>query len=179
MSIFFKRIIVYGLLVLALLTIFNQASINTSFAESLVNIKAPSIASSTWLNTTQLDNAALSGKVFLVEFWTYGCYNCKNVEPYVKSWYQQYHQQGFEVIAVHSPEFDREADINNVSDYLKHNNIHYPVAIDNDFAIWKRYSNRYWPAMYLVDKKGIIRYYHFGEGSYASTEKMIQALLQE
>ncbi len=179
MRILFKRILIYVLVLLTLLVIFNQRSINTSFADSLIHIKAPSIAAANWLNSAPLNNAALAGKVFLLEFWTYGCYNCRNVEPYVKSWYQKYNQQGFEVVAVHSPEFDREADISNVSEYTKKNGIHYPVAIDNDFSIWNRYSNRYWPAMYLVDKKGVIRYYHFGEGSYAATEKMIQSLLQE
>jgi len=168
-----------ALIVLTLVAVFNQRAIDTSYADSLVNIKSPSIVTSNWLNSGPLDNELLKGKVFLVEFWTYGCYNCKNVEPYVKSWYEKYHSQGFEVIAVHSPEFDREADIDNVKDYLQRNAITYPVAIDNDFAIWKRFSNRYWPAMYLVDKKGNIRYYHFGEGRYADSEKMIQTLLQE
>ncbi len=171
--------VIYLLLLLTLLAVFNSRAIDTSAAERLVNIKAPSITASRWLNSKPLDNSALKGKVVLVEFWTYGCYNCRNVEPYVKQWYSSYQQQGFEIVAVHSPEFEHEADIGNISAYLKRNKISYPVAIDNDFAIWKRYSNRYWPAMYLVDKQGMIRYYHFGEGRYQQTESMIRRLLQE
>jgi thiol-disulfide isomerase/thioredoxin len=171
--------LIYFLVLLSVLALFNRNSINTSVADSLINVKAPSINAVNWLNTSPLDNSSLRGKVYLLEFWTYGCYNCRNVEPYIKKWYAKYQQQGFEVVAVHSPEFDHEANIKNVSAYLKRNGITYPVAIDNDFAIWKRYSNRYWPAMYLVDKQGMIRYYHFGEGRYAATEAMINALLQE
>ena len=115
----------------------------------------------------------------MVEFWTFECYNCKNVEPYVKSWYKKFQSQGFEIVAVHTPEFDRERDINNVRAYIKDHAITYPVAIDNDFTIWRRFSNRYWPAMYLVDKQGNVRYRFIGEGNYSRIEKTIQALLNE
>jgi thiol-disulfide isomerase/thioredoxin len=171
--------VIYLLIALTLFAVLSSNSINTSAADRLANVAAPSIEAANWLNTGPLDNASLKGKVFLLEFWTYGCYNCRNVEPYIKKWHAQYQQQGFEVIAVHSPEFAHEADISKVSAYLKRNGITYPVAIDNDFAIWKRYANRYWPAMYLIDKQGMIRYYHFGEGRYAATEAMIRSLLQE
>ncbi len=167
------------LLLMTALAVLNQVSINTHAAERMINVKAPSIKAARWLNSAPLDNQAMLGKVYVVEFWTYGCYNCRNVEPYVKKWHARYRQQGFEVIAVHSPEFAHEADIDKVSAYLQRNAIAYPVAIDNDFAIWNRYSNRYWPAMYLVDKQGMIRYYHFGEGRYDATEAMIRKLLQE
>lgn len=173
------RSVIYLLLMLSVIAIFNQQTLNVSHAKSLLNLPAPSFHSSQWLNTKALNNKALKGKVVLVEFWTFGCYNCRNVEPYVKDWYRKYHQQGLEVVAIHSPEFPHEARIENVKKYLLKNNINYPVAIDNDFAIWKRFNNRYWPAMYLMDKKGVLRYYHFGEGQYTVTEKMIQTLLQE
>lgn len=140
---------------------------------------APSISTQQWLNSSPLELAKLKGQVVMVEFWTYGCYNCVNVEPYVKKWYKKYKDKGFVVVAVHSPEFDHERDINNVKSYIKRKGINYPVAIDNDFAIWKRYSNRYWPAMYLIDKKGQLRYRHIGEGAYGQTEAMIRELLAE
>lgn len=140
---------------------------------------APSIAGKQWLNSVPLTLAGLKGKVVMVEFWTYGCYNCVNVEPYVKQWYGRYKDKGFEVVAVHSPEFSHERKLDNVQAYVVQKGIKYPVVIDNDFAIWRRYSNHYWPAMYLIDKQGQIRYRHIGEGRYQQTEKMIQALLAE
>jgi len=153
--------------------------ISNSVAAQMVNLRAPSIETSTWLNTSGLTDKNLKGKVYLVEFWTFDCYNCVNVEPYVKQWHRQYKSQGLEVVSVHSPEFAHEKDINNVRRYVKEKQIIYPVAIDNDFSIWKRFNNRYWPAMYLVDKKGVIRYTHFGEGRYDTTEDMIKKLLEE
>jgi len=179
MKIKIMRGVIYLLIALSLVAVFNQQAVNVSYARGLLNIAAPSIASPQWLNSTPLDNNALKGKVYLVEFWTFGCYNCRNVEPYVKNWYAKYHAQGFEVIAVHTPEFAHEARLENVKTYLKKNSINYPVAIDDDFSIWNRFSNRYWPAMYLVDKKGVLRYYHFGEGEYETTQQMIETLLQE
>ena len=140
---------------------------------------AAEITAKTWLNTTPLSLEKLQGKVVMVEFWTYGCYNCVNVEPYVKQWYETYHDQGFEIIAVHSPEFSHERVLDNVRAYVKRKQIKYPVAIDNDFAIWKRYNNRYWPAMYLIDKQGQVRYLQIGEGRYRQTENMIKRLLAE
>jgi len=115
----------------------------------------------------------------MVEFWTFECYNCRNVEPYIKSWYQKYQTEGFEIIAVHTPEFDRERDVNNVRNYLKQHAISYPVAIDNDFSIWQRFSNRYWPAMYIVDKQGNLRYRFIGEGNYSKIENIIRQLIRE
>ena len=136
------------------------------------NVKAPEITSSKWLNSSPLNWEALKDKVVLVEFWTFECYNCKNVEPYVKGWYEKYKTKGLEIIAVHTPEFDHEKQIDNVKDYIKDHNINYPVAIDNDFKIWKSYSNRYWPAMYLVDKKGYVRYRFIGEGNYQQMHRL-------
>lgn len=146
---------------------------------SELKLPAPAIDSNSWINSEPLNWDALKGKVVLVEFWTFECYNCKNVEPYIKGWYDQFQNQDFEIVAVHSPEFDRERDINNVRQYVKGHTITYPVAIDNDFKIWRRFSNRYWPAMYLVDKQGNIRYRFIGEGNYKRIEKSIETLLSE
>jgi len=140
---------------------------------------APDFNGQTWLNSPPLTLDGVKGKVVMVEFWTYGCYNCVNVEPYVKQWYQRYKSQGLEVIAVHSPEFSHERKIDNVRAYVKRKGIPYPVVLDNDFAIWRRYDNHYWPALYLIDKQGQLRYQTIGEGRYRQTEEMVQALLAE
>src|SRR6266852_9960483 len=135
---------------------------------------APEITGQTWINAAPTRLADLKGKVVLVEFWTFGCFNCRNVEPYVKDWHQKYADQGLVVIGVHAPEFDYERDIENVKQHIRKNDIRYAVPIDNDFTTWNRYGNRYWPAMYLIDKQGIIRYTRFGEGGYAQTEQSIR-----
>ncbi|MEK9141209.1 MAG: redoxin domain-containing protein [Nitrospirota bacterium] len=148
-------------------------------ADAIVGKPAPDITSETWLNSAPLRMTDLRGKVVMVEFWTFGCYNCRNVEPYVKQWYRQYMDQGFVVIGVHSPEFSHEREIENVKRYMVEHDIRFPVPIDNDFSTWNRYGNRYWPAMYLIDKRGVIRYVKIGEGGYGETERQIQALLAE
>ena len=123
-----------------------------------VGMKAPDIASRTWLNSEPIHLSELKGKVLMVEFWTFGCYNCRNVEPYLKKWHEKYAVQGLVVIGVHSPECSCEHDLDKVMSYLKQHDIRFPVPIDNNFSIWNRYGNRYWPAMYLIDKQGMIRY---------------------
>lgn len=148
-------------------------------ADAMIGKPAPDIINPTWLNSAPLRMADLRGKVVMVEFWTFGCYNCRNVEPYVKEWYRHYADQGFLVIGVHSPEFSHEREIENVKRYMKEHDIRFPVPIDNEFSTWNRYGNRYWPAMYLIDKRGIIRYVRIGEGGYSETERQIQALLAE
>lgn len=148
-------------------------------ANAGVGMKAPDITSQTWLNSSPLHLSDLKGKVVMVEFWTFGCYNCRNVEPYVKQWYRKYGDQGLVVIGVHSPEFSYEHNLDKVQRYLKDHDIRFPVPIDNDFATWNRYGNRYWPAMYLIDKQGVIRHVRIGEGGYQETERLIQSLLQE
>lgn len=140
---------------------------------------APEITSDTWINSGPKSLADLRGHVVLVEFWTFGCWNCRNVEPHVKQWFERYNKQGLEVIAVHAPEFERERAIENVRAYVAAEKIAYPVAIDNDFANWKRYNNEYWPTIYLVDKRGILRYQKIGEGEYDTTERVIRDLLDE
>ncbi len=140
---------------------------------------APAITARDWLNTPALKAHDVDGKVVLIEFWTYGCWNCRNVEPYVKQWHERYQDKGLVVIGVHTPEFDHEKQHENVAAYVRKNGIDYPIAIDNDFANWNRYHNRFWPALYLRDRKGVIRYRHFGEGRYRETEAAIRKLLAE
>lgn len=132
-----------------------------------------------WINSPPLSAADLRGKVVLVDFWTYSCINCLRSLPYVNAWAEKYKDQGLVVIGVHAPEFAFEKDINNVAKAVKDLNIGYPVAIDNNYAIWRGFNNRYWPAHYFIDAKGRIRGHHFGEGNYDESEKMIQQLLAE
>ena len=140
---------------------------------------APEISGQSWLNSKPVKIENLKGKVVLVEFWTFGCFNCRNVEPYIKGWYQKYVGQGLVVIGVHSPEFSYERSVANVENYIREHSVKYPVVIDNDFKTWKRYNNSYWPAVYLIDKRGIIRYLRIGEGGYRQTEQQIIDLLGE
>jgi cytochrome c biogenesis protein CcdA/thiol-disulfide isomerase/thioredoxin len=140
----------------------------------------PSLAGATsWLNSPPLSPAMLRGKVVLVDFWTYSCINCLRSLPYVKSWYEKYKDHGLVVIGVHSPEFAFERDVNNVSKAVKDLGVSYPVALDNDFAIWRGFGNEYWPAHYFVDAEGRIRGHHFGEGDYAESELILRELLQQ
>ncbi|MBV6822262.1 cytochrome c biogenesis protein DipZ [Pseudomonas sp. PD9R] len=132
-----------------------------------------------WLNSPPLDAQALKGKVVLVDFWTYSCINCLRTLPYVKAWAEKYRDQGLVVIGVHAPEFAFERDVSNVTKAMKDLGINYPVAIDNDFKIWRAFNNEYWPAHYFADAQGRIRYHHFGEGEYAESERVIQQLLRE
>jgi cytochrome c biogenesis protein CcdA/thiol-disulfide isomerase/thioredoxin len=142
--------------------------------------RAPSLDGAVqWLNSKPLTNAELRGKVVLVDFWTYSCINCIRTVPYVRAWAERYKDQGLVVIGVHSPEFAFEKNVDNVRKAVGDFKIDYPVAIDSDFTIWRSFSNNYWPAHYLIDATGQIRYSHFGEGSYRQTEKAIQDLLRE
>lgn len=140
---------------------------------------APEITAETWLNSEPLSMRELRGRVVLVEFWTYGCYNCKNVEPYVQRWHERYADQGLVVLAVHSPEFEYESKLDNVRRYVADNDIAYPVAVDNDFSTWRAFGNRAWPTFYLIDKQGDVVYSHIGEGAYDRTEATIRRLLAE
>ncbi|MBY3121716.1 cytochrome c biogenesis protein DipZ [Rhizobium laguerreae] len=132
-----------------------------------------------WLNSEPLTTEQLRGKVVLVDFWTYSCINCIRTIPYVRAWAEKYADQGLVVIGVHAPEFAFEKKIDNVKKAIGDFQIGYPVAIDNDYGIWRAFENSYWPAAYLIDAKGQIRYHHFGEGNYNRTEKAIQDLLRE
>ncbi|MFJ3487529.1 cytochrome c biogenesis protein DipZ [Pseudomonas sp. NPDC090202] len=132
-----------------------------------------------WLNSPPLTAEQLKGKVVLVDFWTYSCINCLRSLPYVKAWADKYHDQGLVVIGVHAPEFAFERDVKNVTKAMADLGIHYPVAIDNDYKIWRAFDNQYWPAHYFADAQGRIRYHHFGEGAYDESERVIQQLLRE
>jgi thiol-disulfide isomerase/thioredoxin len=132
-----------------------------------------------WLNSPPLTKAGLKGKVVLVEFWTYSCINCQRSIPHVRAWEEKYRSQGLVVIGVHTPEFDSEKDEDNVRQALKDLKITYPVAVDNEYEIWRAFDNQYWPAHYFVDAQGRIRYHHFGEGAYDESERVIQELLAE
>lgn len=161
----------------------NGAMIDTSktFHSNLsVEGTAPALDGAVeWLNSPPLTAEQLRGKVVLVDFWTYSCINCIRTTPYVRAWWDKYKDQGLVVIGVHAPEFAFEKKVDNVKQAVGDFKITYPVAIDNDYRIWRAFDNSYWPAHYLIDAKGKIRYHHFGEGSYGETEKAIQDLLRE
>lgn len=130
-----------------------------------------------WINSKPLSMEDLRGKVVLVDFWTYSCINCIRTFPYLKRWYANYKDKGLVILGVHTPEFAFEQQPTNVAAAAKRHGITYPVVLDNDYAIWKSYGNLYWPAHYLIDKEGNLRYYHFGEGKYLETENAIRQLL--
>ena len=140
----------------------------------------PSLAGAVqWLNSAPLTAEQLKGKVVLVDFWTYSCINCLRSIPYVRAWADKYKDQGLVVIGVHAPEFAFEKNIYNVNQAVAKLGIDYPVAVDNDYAIWRAFNNEYWPADYFIDANGKIRHHFFGEGDYAQSEKVIQQLLAE
>jgi thiol-disulfide isomerase/thioredoxin len=140
----------------------------------------PSLGGATgWLNSQPLKTDSLSGKVVLVDFWTYTCVNWRRTLPYVRAWAAKYKDHGLVVVGAHTPEFSFEHNVDNVRWAIKNMKIDYPVAIDSDYTIWNAFSNEYWPAAYFVDAKGRIRHHQFGEGDYAQSERVIQQLLTE
>jgi len=130
-----------------------------------------------WINSNSLTLADLRGKVVMIDFWTYSCINCIRTLPYLETWHEKYSDQGLVIIGVHAPEFQFEKKIENVQKAVNDRGLKYAVVQDNDFATWRAYNNRYWPAKYIIDQKGDLRYYHFGEGEYEQTEKVINQLL--
>jgi len=132
-----------------------------------------------WLNSAPLNRKSLRGKVVLIDFWTYTCINSLRPLPYVKSWAAKYKDAGLVVIGVHTPEFSFEHEPANVENALRDLKVIYPVAIDSNYRIWQAFNNEFWPAQYLIDGKGRIRYHHFGEGDYVEIEHVIQELLKE
>jgi cytochrome c biogenesis protein CcdA/thiol-disulfide isomerase/thioredoxin len=132
-----------------------------------------------WLNSSPLTFEGLKGKVVVIDFWTYSCINCLRAIPYVKAWAEKYKDYGLVVIGVHTPEFAFERNINNVRAAVSDLKIEYPVAIDNEYKIWRSFDNKYWPAHYFVDANGRTRFHHFGEGEYDQSEQVIQRLLEE
>jgi thiol-disulfide isomerase/thioredoxin len=140
----------------------------------------PSFSGATaWLNSPPLTPEALRGKVVLVDFWTYSCINCLRALPYVKAWYEKYKDHGLVVIGVHAPEFAFEKDLGNVRHAVSDLGITYPVALDDNYAIWQGFNNQFWPAHYFIDAAGHIRSHHFGEGNYQESEQTIRELLAQ
>jgi thiol-disulfide isomerase/thioredoxin len=141
-------------------------------------VHMPSLSGATgWLNSEPLGPAELQGKVVLVDFWTYTCINWLRTLPYIRAWAKEYENDGLVVLGVHTPEFPFEQDLDNVRRAVEDMQIEYPVALDGDYAIWDAFANRYWPALYFVDREGAIREHHFGEGRYEQSERVIQQLL--
>jgi thiol-disulfide isomerase/thioredoxin len=132
-----------------------------------------------WLNSEPLTPAGLRGKVVLVDFWTYTCINWLRQLPYLRAWAEKYSGHGLVVIGVHTPEFSFEHNPGNVRRAVQDMRISYPVATDNDYAVWSAFGNHYWPALYVADPQGRIRHHHFGEGEYGQSEMVIQQLLAE
>jgi thiol-disulfide isomerase/thioredoxin len=132
-----------------------------------------------WLNSAPLTNEELRGKVVLVDFWTYTCINWLRTLGYVRAWAEKYADQGLVVVGVHTPEFPFERDVDNVRWAAKEMRVEFPIALDSDYAVWRAFNNRYWPAVYIADAEGRIRHHQFGEGGYAECERTIQQLLRE
>jgi thiol-disulfide isomerase/thioredoxin len=133
----------------------------------------------TWLNSAGLTPAGLRGQVVVVDFWTYTCVNWLRTLPYVRAWAAKYRHAGLTVVGVHTPEFGFEHDLDNVKTMAGRFGVDWPVAVDNDYGVWRSFDNHYWPALYLADAAGRIRYHHFGEGEYAMSEMVIQQLLAD
>jgi thiol-disulfide isomerase/thioredoxin len=131
-----------------------------------------------WLNSEPLTPAGLRGKVVLVDFWTYTCINWLRTLGYIRAWAEKYADNGLVVIGVHTPEFPFEKDVDNVREAAKAMRVEYPIALDSDYAVWRAFSNRYWPAVYIADTEGRIQHHHFGEGAYEEIERVIQRLLR-
>ena len=149
-------------------------------AELPVEGHLPSFAGATgWLNSEPLTPEGLRGRVVLVDFWTYTCVNWLRTLPYVRAWDAKYAAQGLTTIGVHTPEFDFEHDVDNIVAQARALRVPYPIAVDSDYGVWQAFDNHYWPAVYIADAQGRIRYHHFGEGEYAMQEMVIQQLLLE
>jgi len=140
---------------------------------------APELATGDWINSAPLKLNELRGRVVLIEFWTFGCINCRNTLPYIKSWHDRYQDKGLTVIGVHSPEFDEERKVENVRREVTSLGIRYAVVTDNDYQTWSAYHVEAWPTSFLLDKQGRIRWMHLGEGGYDEAERLIQKLLAE
>ena len=156
------------------------AGLHTPSLRLPVEGEFPSLSGATgWLNSPPLTPASLSGKVVLAGFWTYTCINWLRQLPYLRAWAERYSGQGLVVIGVHTPEFPFEHDADNVRQAVHEMDINYPIAIDNDYAVWRAFDNHYWPALYFADAQGRIRHHHFGEGEYGQSEMVLQQLLAE
>jgi thiol-disulfide isomerase/thioredoxin len=159
-----------------LLSPFLGSSATYKSSESAI---APEMATGNWINSEPLKLKDQRGRVVLIEFWTFGCYNCRNTLPFIKGWHDRYRDKGLVVVGVHSPEFDDEREVEKVRSEVSSLGIHYPVVTDNDYQTWNAYSVEAWPTMFLLDKQGRIRWKHVGEGNYEEGERVIQQLLTE
>ncbi|MCC2667666.1 MAG: Thiol-disulfide isomerase and thioredoxin [Armatimonadetes bacterium] len=149
-------------------------------ATGRVKVEAPDFPGGLkWLNSPPLKLEALRGKVVLVDFWEYTCVNCIRTFPYLKAWHEKYKDKGLVIIGIHTPEFHFAKEEPNVAKSAKQFGLTWPLIVDSDYVMWRTYGNQYWPAKYLIDQSGFVRDYHFGEGGYAATETLIQALLKE
>jgi len=140
---------------------------------------APEFAPGNWINSEPLTLKSLRGNVVVVEFWTFGCYNCRNTLPSIKAWDARYRKKGLTVVGVHAPEFDDERKLENVRREVAALEIQYPVVTDNDYQTWRAYDVEAWPTIFVIDKYGRTRGTHVGEGAYDETEQLIQKLLAE
>ena len=147
--------------------------------KSSESVTAPDLALGEWINSEPLKLKDLRGRVVLIEFWTFGCINCRNSLPFVESWHDRYREKGLTVIGVHSPEFDEEKNVESLRGQVASLGIRYPVVTDNDYQTWKAYNVEAWPTIFLLDKQGRIRWMRVGEGNYDETERLIQKLLAE
>ncbi|MEJ7137370.1 redoxin family protein [Amphibiibacter pelophylacis] len=156
---------------------------SVALAQSALPVKgvAPEITEGgPWFNSAAPQTLEkLRGKVVLVNFWTFACINCQHTLPHVRALYQKYHNQGFEILGVHTPELVFERDLGNVQAAIKKESITWPVVFDGQYKVWNSYDNQFWPAFYYIDKKGRIRYTHFGEGEYATQDDVVKQLLAE
>jgi thiol-disulfide isomerase/thioredoxin len=132
-----------------------------------------------WLNSEPLTPEGLRGRVVAVQFWTYTCVNWLRTLPYVREWAAKYQEQGLTFVGVHTPEFGFERDVDNIITAARDLTVEYPIAIDSNYAVWRAFANHYWPALYIADEQGRVRYHHFGEGEYAMSEMVVQQLLRE
>jgi thiol-disulfide isomerase/thioredoxin len=142
-------------------------------------LAAPEISNGIWINSEPLTLKSLHGRVVLIEFWTFACYNCRNTLPYLKKWDMQYRDKGLTIIGVHTPELDFERDIDQLRREVAGLGINYPVVTDQDYSTWKAYGVEAWPTLFLLDKQGRVRWTHVGEGYYDQTEELIKKLLAE
>ena len=140
---------------------------------------APELAAGEWINSAPLKLNELRGHVVLIEFWTFGCINCRNTLPFIKSWHDRYQDKGLTVIGVHSPEFDEERNVESLRREVTSLDIRYAVVTDNDYETWNAYHVEAWPTAFLLDKKGRIRWMHVGEGGYDEADLLIQKLIAE
>lgn len=161
------------------LTSGGQMIASRSMTEETKAPAAPEFSSGLWINSEPLTLKSLQGRVVLIEFWTFACYNCRNTLPSLKKWDAQYRDKGLTIIGVHTPELDFERDIDQLRREVAGLDIKYPVVTDQDYSTWKKYGVEAWPTLFLLDKQGRVRWNHVGEGYYDQTEEVIKKLLAE